>query len=191
MIQAEYKDKELVIDILCNSFDQNKSVNYIVKQDSKRKKRIKTLMDYSFEYCYMFGNVYLSDDRKACALIMLPEKKKTSVKSILLDAKMAVSCVGLNRVSKILARDAKIKSEYPQSPIYYLWFIGVKPDEQQKGIGTSLLKELIKESDLLKRPIYLETSVPENIRFYNKQGFNIYNELDFGYKLFLVKRDLN
>ena len=191
MIQAEYKDKELVIDILCKSFDQNKSVNYVVKQDSKRRKRIKTLMDYSFEYCYMFGSVYLSNDRKACALIMLPEKKKTSIKSILLDAKMAVSCVGLNRVSKILARDAKIKSEYPQSPIYYLWFIGVEPDEQQKGIGTSLLKELIKESDELKRPIYLETSVQENIRFYNKQGFNIYNELDFGYKLFLVKRDLN
>lgn len=49
----------------------------------------------------------------------------------------------------------------------------------------------MKESDGLKRPIYLETSVPENLRFYSKQGFTIYNELDFGHMLFLVKRELD
>ncbi|MGQ0826952.1 MAG: GNAT family N-acetyltransferase [Bacteroidota bacterium] len=180
-----------MIDILCESFDTNKSVNYVVKQDKNRKKRIRKLMEYSFDLCYLFGDVYLSDDKKACALTMLPDKKKTTLKTVMLDAKLAVSCVGLSRVGKILKRDSKIKSQYPKDPIYYLWFIGVNTNEQGKGIGSALLKQLIKESDALKRPIYLETSVPENIRFYNKHGFNIYNELDFGYKLFLVKRDLN
>ena len=61
MIQAQHADKALVIDILCKSFDQNKSVNYIVKQDSRRKQRIRILMNYSFEVCYRFGNVYLSE----------------------------------------------------------------------------------------------------------------------------------
>ncbi|HSH64266.1 MAG TPA: GNAT family N-acetyltransferase [Bacteroidia bacterium] len=191
MIKANYSDKQLVLDILCKSFDSNKSVNYVVKQDENRQRRIRNLMDYSYEICSMFGQVYLSDDKKACALTLFPDKKKTSLKSILLDAKMAISCVGLNRVSKVLDRDSKIKKSYPNDQILYLWFIGVNPGEQKKGIGSSLLKDIIKESAISKRPIYLETSMPENIRFYNKLGFNIYKELDFGHTLFLIKRELN
>jgi ribosomal protein S18 acetylase RimI-like enzyme len=104
---------------------------------------------------------------------------------------MAISCVGIERVSKILNRDSKIKKSYPNDQILYLWFIGVNPTEQQKGIGSNLLKEIIKENTLSKRPIYLETSMPENIHFYNRLGFNIYKELDFGHTLFLIKRELN
>ena len=49
MLKATYNDKELILDILCKSFDKNNSVNYVVRQDKKRKKRIRVLMDYSFE----------------------------------------------------------------------------------------------------------------------------------------------
>ena len=36
MIKATYQDKDRVVDILAESFDDNQSVNYIVKQDKKR-----------------------------------------------------------------------------------------------------------------------------------------------------------
>ena len=191
MLKASYQDKEWILDILCKSFDINKSVNYVVKQDDHRKRRIRILMDYSFEICFRYGQIYLSDNKDACALTLLPDKKRTTFKTILLDAKMAISSVGLNRVKKVLERDAKIKGAYPNDQIFYLWFIGVNPDVQQKGIGSDLLKEIIEQSNQLKRPIYLETSMPENIKFYNKFGFTIYKELDFGHKLYLIKRELN
>jgi len=82
MKKADYQDKNLVVDILTKSFDTNQSVNYIVKQDKKRIKRVCALMDYSFEVCNLFGNVFLSDNKKACALILYPDKKKTTFKSI-------------------------------------------------------------------------------------------------------------
>jgi len=53
MKKARYTDKELVVDILTRSFNANQSVNYIVKQDKKRIKRISALMDYLFEVCYL------------------------------------------------------------------------------------------------------------------------------------------
>ena len=62
MIKAAYSDKNLVVDILTDSFETNQSVNYIVKQDKKRVNRIRSLMDYSFEVCYSFGEVFLSDN---------------------------------------------------------------------------------------------------------------------------------
>ena len=189
MKRADYKDKELIIDILTNSFSENKSVNYIVKQDEKRIERIRSLMDYSFEVCYMFGDVFLTDDRKGCALVVLPDKKKTNLKAILLDIKLIFSCMGLGNAKKAMDREGKIKKLQPKEPVYYLWFIGVDPKEQNKGIGSSLLRDVIKQAELKNRPVTLETSTLKNIPWYEKFGFKIYNELDLGYQLFFLKKD--
>lgn len=190
-MKAAYKDKDLVVDILTRSFDENKSVNYIVKQDSKRIDRIKALMDYSFEVCYLFGNVYISPDKKACALILFPDQKKSTLKSILLDVKLILASVGLGNIKKTLARESKIKAIQPREPMTYLWFIGVDPDYQNKGAGTELLNHIIKESTDKQRPVYLETSTIKNLPWYKKFGFEKYNELDLSYTLYFLKRMYN
>lgn len=188
MIRAEYKDKNRIVDILTNSFDDNGSVNYIIKQDKKRTQRIKKLMEYSFDVCFLFGKVFLSDNKKGCALIVLPEKKKTTFKSVLLDLKLIFSSVGLSNVKKTMDRETKIKRLQPKDPMYYLWFIGVEPDSQNAGTGSVLLSEIIEESKSYKRIICLETSTLKNLPWYQKFGFTIYNELNLGYKLFFLKR---
>ena len=127
MIRAKYKDRDHIVNIQINSFEDNNSVNYIVKQDNKRNKRIRNLMEYSFKMCYLFGEVFLTDDRKACALILLPDKKKTNLKSILLDAKLILTCTGLSNLAKAMSRESKIKKLHPKELMYYLWFIGVDP----------------------------------------------------------------
>ena len=186
MKKADYKDKNLIVDILTRSFDTNQSVNYIVKQDKERIKRVGALMDYSFEVCYLFGDVFLSDDKKACALVLYPDKKKTSLKSVLLDVKLITSCVGLKNIKRTLARESMIKKAQPKELMYYLWFIGVDPSHQNTGIGTTLLNDLIEDSKVQKRQIYLETSTLKNIPWYQRLGFHIYHELDLSYKLFFL-----
>jgi len=152
---ASYNDKRLVVDILTKSFDSNESVNYIAKQDKNRANRISALMDYSFEECFMFGEVFLSDDKKACALVLYPDKKRTTLKSILLDVKLILSCIGIINIKKALARESKIKQLQPKTTMYYLWFIGVDPEYQSQGIGNNLLQDVINDSDKKQRPIYL------------------------------------
>lgn len=190
MKKADYKDKDLIVEILTKSFETNQSVNYIVKQDSKRLSRIKALMDYSFEVCYLYGDVFLSDDNKACALVLYPDKKRTTLKSILLDAKLIISCVGLKNIKKTLEREALIKKIQPKELMYYLWFIGVDPEYQNTGIGSELLNELIEDSKLKGRPIYLETSTLKNLPWYKNFGFNVYHEAELSYKLFFLNRIL-
>ena len=127
IFSEKYNDKNRIVDILASSFDDNKSVNYIVKQDRKRAQRMRKLMEYSFDVCYLFGDVFLTDDKKGCALIVLPDQKKTTLKSILLDAKLAISCVGLSNIKKAMDRESKINKIHPKGLMYYLWFIGVDP----------------------------------------------------------------
>jgi hypothetical protein len=114
MIRAEYKDKERIVEILTNSFQDNKSVNYILKQDQKRVQRIRNLMAYSFDFCYMFGDVFLSEDKSGCALLVFPEKKKMTVKSIFLNVKLMFTCSGLSNVKKTLHSEWKIRKLQPR-----------------------------------------------------------------------------
>lgn len=189
MHKAKIGEKRRVVDILTHSFKDNKSVNYIVTQDAKRVRHIDALMDYSYNLCSEFGRVYVNKNKTACALIMFPEKKKTTVKSILWDIRLILKSIGISNIRKALQREAIIKQYHPQNQFVYLWFIGTEPTEQGKGFGTELMKLIIADAEQLNRPIYLETSASKNISWYESLGFKIYHELDFGYKLYCMRRE--
>ncbi|XHR95546.1 GNAT family N-acetyltransferase [Mucilaginibacter sp. UC70_90] len=189
MKKATANDKALVIDLLTASFDENQSVNYIIRQDSQRVKHIRALMDYSFEVCSLFGEVWLSDNHKACALVLYPQQKKTTLKTILLDIQLIFRAIGVNGIKNALNREAQIKQLQPKVEMAYVWFIGVNIKDQYQGIGTKLLKEVIAEAALKNQPVYLETSTVKNLPWYERLGFKIYNELAFGYTLFFLKRE--
>ncbi len=190
MRRADYTDKDFVVNILANSFAENKSVNYIIKQDRYKHRRIEELMKYSFRLCSKFGKTYVSSNKQACALVIFPDKKKTTIKSILWDIQFILKAIGIGNIRKALQRESKIKKCHPAIPFTYLWFIGTEPSEQGNGVGTALIKQIISDSDNLNRPICLETSTIENIPWYKKFGFTIYKELDFGYRLYCLKRDV-
>jgi len=172
--------------MLARSFHDNKSVNYVIKDDARSVNRIRKLMKYSFEICFLFGKVYLSEDRNGCALIMLPDKKKFTWKAVGLNVRLIISCLGFKNLLKTLNREGKIKKCDPKTSFSHLWFIGVHPSSQNKGIGSKLLMEVIKEAEAMQRPVYLETSTLANVGWYKKFGFKIYGELDFSYKLLLL-----
>lgn len=182
----EYKNR--IVDILTLSFQDNKSVNYVVPQDGKRMQRIRQLMAYSFEVCHRFGEVFITEDGNGCALVLLPEKKRTTMLSMWWDVKFIITSIGVSSVMRAMSRENKIKSQHPNGLLYYIWFIGVDVKEQSKGIGSKLLSEVINEGEAQNRVICLETSTIKNLPWYQKFGFSIYNELDFGYTLFCMKR---
>ena len=189
MRTAQYQDKELVVAILSNCFDDNRSVNYLIRQDTNRQARIRRLMEYAFKVCHRFGMVLLSDDSKACALLLLPEKKRTTLRSFLWEVTLVATCIGISHVNKAWRRERKIKALQPRERVYYLWFIGVEPGEQNKGMGTRLLEEVMTLARSRQRTICLETSTAKNLSWYQRHGFSIYHELDLGYTLYFLKTE--
>lgn len=190
MVAAAQKDKTRILEILTASFLENKSVNYIIPQDGLKLYRIHSLMDYSFELCMRFGKVYISDDGKACALLLFPELKKLTFKSILLDLRLIFNCTGLAHAMKAMKREGKIKAIHPKQRMAYLWFIGVDPKYQKFGLGRKLMEEIIISTKQDDRPIYLETSTLSNLPWYKKFGFEVYHELDLSYRLFFLRLPL-
>ena len=187
MIKAQYENKLLVIELLTKSFDDNQSVNYIVQQDYRRLQRIHALMEYSFEMCYHFGEVWLSNDKQACALILYPHQKTTTLRSIWLDIKLVFQAIGISGIGKAMKREALIKEKQHKENMLYLWFIGVNPTYQHSGIGSILLQEVIEEAEKKSLPVYLETSTLRNLPWYERFNFHVYDKLELSYTLYFLK----
>ncbi|MNU77956.1 Acetyltransferase (GNAT) family protein [compost metagenome] len=188
--KMQNSEKQIIVDILRKSFQDNKSVNFVVKQDNKREVRINKLMEYSYFQGETFGKIYLSKDQNACAIVLIPSKKKTTLKSILWDLKLVFKCMGISNVSKVLKRESEIKKHHPDFPFLHLWYIGVNPEFQGKARGTELMARIMHDAKELNLPIYLETSTPRNFPFYEKLGFKLISELDnLGYPLKMYLKD--
>jgi predicted N-acetyltransferase YhbS len=67
--------------------------------------------------------------------------------------------------------------------------IGVSPDAQGRGVGCRLMEHYCGAIDLTGEGGYLETDRPANVRFYERFGFAVVNEISvLGVPNFLMRR---
>ena len=74
----------------------------------------------------------------------------------------------------------KFLSYHPQEPHWYMPFMGVDPNFQGQGIGSSLLRHSLYECDRTQRLAYLEASSERNVLFYERHGFTVIGEYHVG-----------
>ncbi|MEP6606361.1 MAG: GNAT family N-acetyltransferase [Nitrosospira sp.] len=87
---------------------------------------------------------------------------------------------GINRFMRLSRGFDTMKSHHPVEPHYYLYLLGVTPDRQLHGLGSALLRTMLERCDREQMPAYLEASSPQNIPFYQRQGFRVIKEFQFG-----------
>ena len=58
----------------------------------------------------------------------------------------------------------------------YVMIVGVDPQYQGQGLGSTLLRALTEESDRTGVPLYLETETEDNLRMYEHLGFELLRE---------------
>jgi GNAT superfamily N-acetyltransferase len=76
-----------------------------------------------------------------------------------------------------LRDDRAMRAVHIPHPHNYLWFIGVEPAEQGRGVGRALMGDLHDWSDPSGLPIYLETGTRENAAFYASHGYDELGDL--------------
>ena len=63
-------------------------------------------------------------------------------------------------------------------PHWYVSAVGVDPQHQGKGLGSTLMRHGITRADRGEMPIYVETEVQENVDFYQQLGFEVIEVLN-------------
>jgi ribosomal protein S18 acetylase RimI-like enzyme len=77
-------------------------------------------------------------------------------------------------VRALIEFGSNVDAHFPENrPLWYLQVIGVSPEAQGLGVGSSLLEPAFDLADQDQVPCYLETSNPEAVPFYQRAGFEI------------------
>ncbi|TDQ22785.1 GNAT family N-acetyltransferase [Tenacibaculum caenipelagi] len=194
MRKATLKDTKLITTILTDSFKTNKSIINVTRKGRNQLKRINLLMKFFFLNAYHNGDVFLSDDEKACIMLLTNEKKRKSLfvklQFILWNINLFFNVLGVKNVRNVLQREKAINQNHPKEPFLHLYYVGVLSKYQGNGIGTKLISETINYYEEYKI-VYLETSNERNIPLYEKLGFevvNVHSELEI--TLYIMKKKL-
>lgn len=179
MKKAIASDKDKVVKIICESFNTNPHVNFIVKKDAKRSERMVTLAEYAFKYGLRRNGVFLTDDGLGVAIIFEYGKVKMNLYEYWLQVILVFNCFTFSRSLMVDKIESQIKKNRASDVEYlYLWFFGVADEALGTSNGRDLMKFIFKMSSDQKLPIYLETSLRRNTAIYKRFGFEEYNILE-------------
>ena len=93
------------------------------------------------------------------------------------DAERLLSSLYPSTVPKLLAGFEALRDLHPAEPHRYLFFVGLEPAQQGKGLGESLLAPVLNRADAGGTLCYLETPFSGTLRFYRRLGFEVISEL--------------
>ena len=183
MKEAQITDKNRVVKIICESFNTNPHVNFIVKKDEKRSDRMVVLAEYAFKYGMRRNGVFLTDDGLGVAIIFNYAKVKMNLYEYWLQVILVFKCFTLSRSFMVDKLESLIKKNRASDVEFlYLWFFGVADEALGTTNGRDLMKFIFKMSFDQKLPIYLETSLRRNTIIYKRFGFEEYNVFETGKK---------
>jgi GNAT superfamily N-acetyltransferase len=118
------------------------------------------------------GSVLIADDRASAAIVYTPpgepelsEEIEAKVEPFLTDA------LGPQAPARLETLE-RFEAAIPDGPpFYYVSFLGTHPDSRGRGLGMSLLAEVVAKADQDGKPTYLESSNPANNVRYERLGF--------------------
>lgn len=162
------------IPIIARAFAQNKSVLFSIGMARSPQRSIERLVKYAWKIAQRNGFILTSSNQSGAAIVSYSEQKLPFLLQWYYDIELVLGCLGIFHARKVLIRNKALKACYPPGPKLYLWFIGIEPNQKQRGTGSELIQQLIERGRREQLPIYLETSMSENDAFYQKHGFECY-----------------
>ncbi|SHI89353.1 hypothetical protein [Pseudozobellia thermophila] len=191
MIKATKADRDLVVDILVEAFEplkEDNSINFVVKQDHKRSKRMRVLMEYLFDTAMRTGVVCLSDNRASCLLLTYSNRDRLTFGKIYSTLRLAFKCIGIERVAKVLKRQKIVKRNYPKTDHIRPMIFAVKNEYRGGVTAPRLILQVYEEYRDTKLPVIVDAASQHNVKLYQKFGLKIFNtEKGLGFPIYLMR----
>jgi ribosomal protein S18 acetylase RimI-like enzyme len=122
------------------------------------------------------GTAYYVEGYAGAALWLPPEVRPDDEA---LDALMQRSA-SAQTLRDLLAVFDQMRGYHPSEPHWYLPLIGVDPFHQGGGLGSALMRHALARCDGEGKPAFLESSNPQNVSLYERDGFEMLGRIQVG-----------
>ena len=143
-----------------------------------RRKLLPAFFRIALEDALKYGYVSaaLANDRVVGVAVWLPPGH-----AVMTPRRQARAALPLLRVAlanprafpRLAALGRAIDAAHPAEPHWYLVALGVRPQNQGQGVGSSLVREGLGRAEKTDYGCYLETMLETNVRLYEKHGFEV------------------
>ncbi len=127
--------------------------------------------------CLRWGEVYATSDLAGVACWLSPGQTSPSllrlIRSGMLNLPWLFGWTGFRRLQAYDHMAHKLHHEHASGTHWYLWAIGVRPQDQGKGIAGQLVSPILARADQDSLPCYLETHLESNVKIYMRLGFEV------------------
>ncbi len=164
--------------VSARAFRNNSAMVGILRRDPPERERLlngfgRTLLSIYNKHgqCWV-----VSDEETICAaMLTLPQGSYPLPWSS--ELRLGAECLvrgGLSTTARFSKMDAFVKRRHPSHPHHYVYMLATDPDHQRRGFGSMLLSHLGQAFPGIE--IYLETDEPDNLPFYQSNGFDVIGE---------------
>ena len=166
--------------VLANAFAEAPRFNFMLQGDARRQAKLTWYWGAVIRACIQSGwtvQVVGGDARstvRAVAIWEPPQQVSHSIHTLVRSGLIATPLrLGLSAYRRRRALGRLLAELEPPHPCWYLDTIGVEPEEQRTGLGTTLLSTMLLKIDEQALPSFLDTSAPNNLGYYERFGFRV------------------
>ncbi|RFA30765.1 hypothetical protein CAI21_04450 [Alkalilimnicola ehrlichii] len=120
-----------------------------------------------------YETVFSTGNREGAAVWFPPGAWRTSLLSQLARLPQIVGSVGLKQLPLRMHGLQVLAARHPRLPHYYLGQFAIDPAVQNRGVGTALLKPMLRVCDGEQVGAYLETANRDVLPFFLRHGFMV------------------
>ncbi|MFE7038504.1 GNAT family N-acetyltransferase [Streptomyces atratus] len=170
---ATVDDAEEIGRMLASAFDDDPMMRWFFPEDSSREEGMARYFSTIFARQYVRHGV-CERTGAAAAFWVSPEGQKKAVP----DAETVQELEDIlgDRAPLFRAAVEAAAEHGPKEPHWYLAVVGADPAARGQGHGAALLRSGLAKADAAGLAVYLESSKPDNLPFYEHFGFTVLGE---------------
>jgi len=169
-------DWPAALDTLVAAFAHDPVAVYLFPDPEQRRRGMRCLFEVGFKFAQRYGHVDVTPDQAAVAVWVRPEFSGPGwwrlARSGILGLALKLGWRSTGRMLRYKEFLDAVRLQALPAPHWLLFSIGVRPDQQGRGLGAALLAHG-RQRMTAGQTGYLETANPDNLAFYRQNGFQV------------------
>lgn len=173
--KATADEAPAVAAMLARAFDDDPFINFIVKQDARRRERLEAWARSAASASIALGETYITAGCEGAALWTPPGQPHAV--PYLQRLRWLSKFAGPLGALRLMRPLALLDAYTPHEAHMYLRVLGVEPSMQRQGLGSRLMQPVLARCDAARIPAYLFSTKAQNVPLYERHGFRVLEEV--------------